>query len=69
MNFNRRDSLNFDDVLNNPQFVAFLRKWESNRRPNAVRELFSSNVHYFVHSFMFGFIKVLNNLFFSFLLN
>lgn len=44
MNFNRRDSLILSEVLSDPQFVAFLRKWEGNRRPSAVRALFESKI-------------------------
>ena len=36
MNFNRQDSLNLMDVLKDPKFVEFLRKWEKNRNPSAL---------------------------------
>lgn len=31
MNFNRQDSLNLMDVLKDPKFVKFLKKWEQER--------------------------------------
>lgn len=44
MNFNRQDSLKMTDVLNDPQFVAFLRKWEMERQPSEVRALFGCKI-------------------------
>lgn len=43
MNFNRSDSLKFMEVLNDPKFVTFLRKWEIARRPSAVRAIFTDS--------------------------
>lgn len=31
MNFNRQDSLNLMEVLKDPKFVKFLKKWEQER--------------------------------------
>jgi hypothetical protein len=43
MNFNRSDSLKFAEVLNDPKFLDFLKKWEVTRRPSAVRAIFTSS--------------------------
>ena len=48
MNFNRRDSLKTFEVLNDPQFVEFLKKWELTRNPNLIRALFGSNLVNFI---------------------
>lgn len=45
------------EVLNDPQFVEFLKKWEMNRRPSAVRAIFESKpqtlflIFYFIFLF------------------
>lgn len=67
MNFNRRDSLNLNEVLSDPQFVAFLRKWEANREPSAVRALFESTFFIFVILIFFYFS--FSSFFFIFLMS
>ena len=66
MNFNRQDSLKFTEVLNDPQFVAFLRKWENERRPSAVRAIFISNFFPFLDYNLFLKFLILTNFFSSF---
>lgn len=41
MNFNRRDSLKLEEVLNDPQLFQFLRKWELIRQPSLINVLFN----------------------------
>ena len=43
MNFNRSDSLKFTEVLSDPKFLEFLKKWEMARRPSAVRAIFEQS--------------------------
>lgn len=71
MNFNRKDSLNMAEVLKDPQFVEFLKKWELNRRPSAVRAIFASKIQsflssYFLISTFYNFNPKTNFNFFSF---
>lgn len=72
MNFNRRDSLKFDEVLNDPQFVEFLKKWELNRHPSIVDILFNRSKVYLVNLSFLPSFKVLgsfNKLYFDFTKN
>lgn len=48
--------MNLAEVLNDPQFVEFLKKWEMNRRPSAVRAIFESNPQTLFLCFNFNFI-------------
>lgn len=70
MNFNGKDSLTFTEVLNNPMFLDFLRKWELNRRPSAVRALFGCKEKSQFHLLIFKFALELklNFSFFFFLM-
>lgn len=44
MNFNASDSLTLRDVVEEPLFLDFLRKWELSRRPSStIRAIFSRN--------------------------
>lgn len=42
MNFFRKDSLNMAEVLKDPEFVKFLKKYEMNRRPSAIQAILES---------------------------
>lgn len=54
MNFNRRDSLQLSDVLDDPRFLSFLRKWETDRKFRNCRAIFSSNLSWFRRIFIFA---------------
>lgn len=60
MNFNRRDSLNITDVLDDPQFLAFLRKWEINRNQRDIQAIFASNFSFFCRTLFFHWVSFTN---------
>lgn len=47
MNFNRKDSLNLMEVLNDPKFVKFLKKWEEERRSSTLQINLSGTISHF----------------------
>lgn len=53
MNFNRSDSLQLSDVLEDPRFLSFLRKWETERNFRDKQALFASNFSWFCRTFIF----------------